>query len=166
MLKLGMQRYHFFRTDPIRYRKFGGLADNDLIRNHCSFFYQCNLEFLYFSVLSRSSLFCVLNTIYKKDYYYLSLRKSIIIRKAPIQSAMRIPCAEWCAWSNTESQHAGCVVSRASFCARDVHCPLYWSLSYYNTFAQWKNFFPLRVHIVKKSSEGRDTDKYCIKSVC
>ncbi len=28
------------------------------------FFFLCNLEFLYFSVLTRSSLFCVLNTIY------------------------------------------------------------------------------------------------------
>ncbi len=40
---LGMQRYHFFRTDPIRYRKFWGSADTNPI---------------------RSSLFCVLNTIY------------------------------------------------------------------------------------------------------
>ncbi len=28
------------------------------------FFFKCNLEFLYFSVLTRLSLFCVLNTIY------------------------------------------------------------------------------------------------------
>ncbi len=27
-------------------------------------FFLCNLEFLYFSVLTRSSLFCILNTIY------------------------------------------------------------------------------------------------------
>ncbi len=27
-------------------------------------FFKCKLEFLYFSVLTRSSLFCVLNTIY------------------------------------------------------------------------------------------------------
>ncbi len=33
----------------------------------------------------------------KKDYYYLSLRKSIIKRKAPIQSgAMCIPCRMMC----------------------------------------------------------------------
>ncbi len=34
--------------------------------NSAFFFYLflCNLEFLYFSVLTRSSLFCVLNTIY------------------------------------------------------------------------------------------------------
>ncbi len=28
------------------------------------FLFLCNLEFLYFSVLTRSSFFCVLNTIY------------------------------------------------------------------------------------------------------
>ncbi len=47
---LGMQQYHFFRTEPIRYRKFWVSADTDPdpIRYQCSFFFFFNVEFLYF----------------------------------------------------------------------------------------------------------------------
>ncbi len=63
-LLLGMQRYHFFRTDQILQILRIGRYRSNPIPAHVFFFFLCNLEFLYFSVLTRSSLFCVLNTIY------------------------------------------------------------------------------------------------------
>ncbi len=48
---LGMQRYHFFRSDPIQ--KILSIADSDPILAH--FFFFINIEFLYFCV----TLLCV-----------------------------------------------------------------------------------------------------------
>ncbi len=59
-----MQRYHFFRTDPIPQNlRIGRYRSNPI---PALFFFLCilSIEFLYFSVLTRSSLFCVLNAIY------------------------------------------------------------------------------------------------------
>ncbi len=66
------QAIHFFVSndtifsEPILYRKFWGSADTDPIRYQFSVFF--NVYFLYFSVLTWSSLFCVLNTIYNNVY--------------------------------------------------------------------------------------------------
>ncbi len=57
---LGMQRYHFFRTDPIR--KIGRSADTNPIPAQFYFIF-INVEFLYFSVLTRLSLFCVKHSL-------------------------------------------------------------------------------------------------------
>ncbi len=61
-----MQRYHFFRTNPIpRILRIGRYRSNPIpAQVFILTFFLCNLEFLYFSVLTHSSLFCVLNTIY------------------------------------------------------------------------------------------------------
>ncbi len=52
-----------FFSEPIRYRKFRESSDTDPIRYQrsfiCLFFYQCNLEFLYFSVEPIVALLCV-----------------------------------------------------------------------------------------------------------
>ncbi len=53
---VGMQRYHFFRSDPIRSRKFWVSDNSDPIRYQRSFFFfLINVEFLYFCV----TLLCV-----------------------------------------------------------------------------------------------------------
>ncbi len=60
-----MQRYHFFRTDPANSEDRPIPIQSQ--RRFCYYFFLfflCNLEFTYFSVLTRSSLFCELNTIY------------------------------------------------------------------------------------------------------
>ncbi len=58
-----MQRYHIFRTDPIpQILRIGRYQSDTTV--FFFFFFLCNLEFLYFSVLTLSSLFCELNTIY------------------------------------------------------------------------------------------------------
>ncbi len=58
-----------FFSETIRYRKFWGSADTDPIQYQRSVFFLCvffflNVELLYVSVLTWSSIFCVLNTIY------------------------------------------------------------------------------------------------------
>ncbi len=54
---------HFFRTDPIPdILRIGRYRSNPIPVFFCGFF--INVEFLYFSVWTRSSLLCVVNTIY------------------------------------------------------------------------------------------------------
>ncbi len=48
-----MQRYHFFRSDPIQ--KILSIADSDPILEQVFFFFFINIEFLYFCV----TLLCV-----------------------------------------------------------------------------------------------------------
>ncbi len=52
-----LELFHFLRSDTAN-------SEDRPISIFVNFFFLCNLEFLYFSVLTRSSLFCVLNTIY------------------------------------------------------------------------------------------------------
>ncbi len=65
--KLGMQRYHFFRSDPenSEYKPYN--SEYKKIRSDTAqflfFYFFINVEFLYFCMLTWSSLFCVLNTI-------------------------------------------------------------------------------------------------------
>ncbi len=57
-----MQRYHFFRTDPIpNILRIGRYRSNPIQR---SFFFFLSMQNFYTSLLTWSSLFCVLNTIY------------------------------------------------------------------------------------------------------
>ncbi len=65
---IGIQRYNFFQnrsdTGNSEDRPIPIQSDTVQFLFIYIFLFLCNLEFLYFSVLTRSSLFCVLNTIY------------------------------------------------------------------------------------------------------